>query len=239
MGDLLGIDHLQRRDRALGLCLPEDRDHARRDVQPPRLQHHGHDGKTAHQVVHRILRRPPHARMGGQRAIEAAHLLEAVAHQVEMLGFLVRRLHPVVIEAHGHRRVGEAGDHVPVQVHRVQLDMCHRMQQRDTPLRRAGTAARDVAGAEEFRGVRPGGMQWRLGAADLGRPASGTGGLPVGGIPARQRGLFPPVGTAQHRLGHLGKRHHRARTASSTSSTWPGTFTLRQTRAMVPSASIR
>ena len=156
-----------------------------------------------------------------------------------MFRFLIGSFHPVVVEAHGHWHVGEPGDDVPVKIDRIQLYMRDRMQQGDPPLWRARSAARYVARAEKLRLRGAGRMQRRCCAADLRSLARRPGRLPEGGVLTRKGCLFPTVSRPQHRFGHFGKRLHRARTASRTSSTWPGTFTLFQTRAIVPSAAIR
>ncbi len=99
-----------------------------------------------------------------------------------MLGFLVRGLDPVVIEAKGHREIGEAGNDVPMKIDRVQFDMRHGMQKRDPTLGTAGTAAWHVLWRQQHGLAR-------------GKPGRGMG-------PAK-RGLGAAVGGGQHRHRHL------------------------------------
>ena len=113
------------------------------------------------------------------------------------------------------------------------------LDQRHGDLRRARAAAGHFARAEQFGLGRSGRVQRRISAAHLRARAFGSGREPFSCEFPRQCGLFAPIRRAQYRLGHFRQRHHAPRTASSTASTWPGTFTLRQTCAIWPAASIR
>mmetsp|Transcript_2909 Transcript_2909/g.5037 ORF Transcript_2909/g.5037 Transcript_2909/m.5037 type:complete len:262 (+) Transcript_2909:861-1646(+) len=240
MRHLFRIDGFERGYSIVNFGFSKYFNHTGSHIEAARLQNHRNHGQPPHEIRGGVFGSPPHACMSGQGAIMAAHRLKAVAHQVEMLGFLVRRFDPIVKEAHGHRDMGKPGDDVPMQVDRVQLDMGHRMQQRDAPLGAAGAAAGHVAGAEQFRRVRAGGVHRRVGQANFGRLTGGPRGLPLRRQLARQRRLFAPAARAQHRLGHLRQwLHHRACTAARTASAWPGTLTLGQTIATSPLASIR
>ena len=205
MADFLGIDRFQSRNSVFRPGLAENLDHAGRHVEPARLQHHRHHRQPGQQVMRRILGGAPHEGMGGQRPVMASHRLKTVSQKVEMLGFLVARLHPVVVEAERHRDVGEAGDDIPVQIDRVQLDMGDGVQQRDPSLGRAGAAARNLARRQKLGLVRPGrAVRWR-GAADIERRAGRARREPDGRMAPRQRRLGARIAGAQHLLGHRGQ----------------------------------
>ena len=249
MGNLFAVDHLKRRDGLRVACLAEHLDHVRGDIQTPRLKHHGDNGKAAHQVIRGVFGGAPHAGMGGQGAVVAAKRFKAVAHQVEMLGLFIGGLHPVVIETGRHRLVGEAGDQIPVQIDGVEFDMRDGVQKGDPAFGAAGTAARHIARVKEGGQGRARGAWWRGGMADAQARARIACGKPCGGVAAAKRGLFPAVGGCQDSHGHLRQRQvhtaplfltgHSACAAASTSSAWPLTPTLFQTRATVPVPSIR
>ena len=231
VADLFGIDGFQRRDRVGIAGISEQVDHARGDVEPACLQHHRHDRQTAHEILRRLLRRAPHAVMGRQLAIIRSHSLQPVAEQVEMLALFVRRAHPVVEIALGHRNMGKAGDDVPVQINGVQFDMRDGMDQGDAAPKAAGFPARNLVGRQQFRRIRPRRAVGRGRVADLQRVAILDGGEPQRGCGVGFRGLFVAVGGGQdldRQLRQCGAAH-RACAAARTSSTWPGTLTLRQT----------
>ena len=240
MMHFVGIDGFQCGDR-LGLAsLGEQVNHPRRHVQPSRLEDHGHHGQPPHQVSGGISRRPPHAGMGGQGAVMAACGFKAIAHQVEMLGFLISRFDPVVVISQRKRHICKPGDQVPMQVHRVQFDMGHRVQQRDPAQGGPRAAAGHIAGRQKFGGCGPGRLVGWAGAAKCYHLTRSAGRLPAGGMLARQRGFGATIGGGQHLHRHLGQcQGHNARTAANTSSTCPGTLTLRQMRAIFPVPSIR
>jgi hypothetical protein len=208
-----------------------------------------------------------------------------------MLGFFVGGLDPVVIEAQGHRLVGEAGDDVPVQIDGVQLDMGDGVQKRDPPLGRSGAAAGHVPWVKQF-GLRRAGRENRavgpdrraMGARRARRePASRHGRGQAPSSRDRRRWSAPPPpflpsvvnfhtppsapaplhhrsGLDRHRNPQVKKRltqstdkalisrtnltlsrvdrDHRPRAAARTSSAWPLTLTLFQTRATLPVPSI-
>ena len=172
----------------------------------------------------------------GSGAIVAAHCFKAVAEKVEMFGFFVGGLHPVIIEAHGHGMAGEPCDDVPVQVHRIQFDMRQCVKKGDPPLRAAGAPARNLAWRQKIPACRA-----RRGAAAA-RPARSE-------VASRRRARHArrPHGHATARSWrgrrrwskdlhrHLCERRlHSVRAASRTSAACPSTLTLRQIRAIRP-----
>ena len=157
-----------------------------------------------------------------------------------MLRFLVGRLHPVVVEAGRHGRAGEPRHEVPVKIDGVELYVGDRVEQRDPPLGAAGPAAWHVAGRQKLGPGRAGGGR-RAGPhcrSPAARPPPAPPARPLHG--ARDSSVFfAPVGGGEHLHRPLGERGQSAFTASSTSSTWPGTFTLCQAFATLPSGPTR
>ena len=71
MANFLRVNSLKRLNRLCGLCLAENLDHAGRDIEAARLQHHRHDCEPAHEIIYRVFRRAPHARMRRQGTVVA------------------------------------------------------------------------------------------------------------------------------------------------------------------------
>src|SRR6056297_3533200 len=193
VADFLGIDRLERGYRAGLIRLAENPDHARRHVEPPRLEHHRHHGEPSHEILCRVLGGAPHAGMGGQGAVETALFFKTVAHQVEVLGLLVGRPHPVIVEPYRHRHMGKARDDVPMQVDGVQFDMRHGMQERDASLRAARLALGHVARIKQSRRVRAQRLQRRPGRTYGQRRPGGARRGPSRGVIPGFRGFLPPV----------------------------------------------
>ena len=273
MPHFFAVDGFQRLHRLCGPGLAEQLNHPRCYIQPTRFQHHGHHSQASHEIIGGVFSGAPHTSMGGQSAIMAAHLFKAVADQIEMFTFFLRGFDPVVVETRRQRHIGKARDDVPVQVHGVQFDMRHCVQQRDASCRAARFAFRHVARVHQLRCFRTGRVHGRVGSANLDRVSlAGAGGKPGVGVLVRQGGFRAPVRRGQHLDRHFckGKCHgaglfpapgsaspncvsrprpadhaagriaqhcgYSALTASSTSSTWPGTLTLSHRRKIVPSA---
>ena len=133
-----------------------------------------------------------------------------------MLGFLVAGLHPVIVKAGWKSNLGKARDDVPMQIHGVQFDMRHRVQQGDAALGRSGPTTRHVTRISQigFFGARR--AQWRRGGAngDLGAAAVARC-PPCGGMFVGKCGLSAAISSAQHRDGHLGERLGHGRVAST------------------------
>ena len=146
---------------------------------------------------------------------------------------------PVVPEPDGQILARKTHGDVPVQVDGVEFDMRDGVEEGDAPRGPAAPPFRHVARIQQFGPVRPRGAERGISAPDLHRRAALTRGAPGRSGLSRLRHLFPPAGRAQHRLAQRGEAGHSASAAASTSSTWPLTFTLRQIRAILPSASIR
>src|SRR6056297_2663758 len=171
----------------------------------------------------------------------AAICFKAIADQIEMFGFFVGRFDPIVVKSDGHRDMTKTRDDVPVQIHGIQFDMRHGMQDGQPPLRAAGAAAGHVARVQQFGPVRARRLQGRRAFANgdvLPRRARRE---PCLCVAPRQGGLFAPIRGGQNLNRHLcqGLATQSDFTASRTSSAWPGTFTLRQTRAICPVLSIK
>jgi len=79
MRHLFGIDRLQRGNHLCITRFGEQVDHARGDIQTPRLQHHRHHGQPAQQITGGILGGLPHEGMGGHGAVMATRRLQTVA----------------------------------------------------------------------------------------------------------------------------------------------------------------
>ncbi len=150
----------------------------------------------------------------------AAHRLKTVAYQVEMLGFFIGGFDPVIEVTHRHGDIGKARDQVPVQIHGIQFDMRHRMQDRDAPLWAAGAAAGHIAGVQQFGFFGARGAIRRGGGANKDWGICSPRRRPCCRMLARQGGFGAPVGGGQnfHRHVGQGQRAHRALAASSTSS---------------------
>src|SRR5688572_16868078 len=239
VADLVAVDALEDSGAVFVAGAAEIGDGGGRHVEAARLQDQRNNGQAGEQVVRRFRRRLPQAVMGRQVAILRAQLDQARLQQREMDRLFLADLHPVIEK--GTRRVGgtEARNDVPGEVDGVELDMRQRVQQRDALLlAAAGLTLGHVARPQQERALRPRRACRRIARYIERRLLP----LPIGG---ERQG-------ARHLVGGLGRQQDLARavrqvdhasasffTSFSTSSTWPGTFTLRQMPRITPLPSIR
>ncbi len=175
--------------------------------------------------------------MRRQIAVMRAEIGEARRQQREMAGLLGGDADPVVEKAARQAFADKAGDDVPAEVDRVELDMGERVEQRRAAGCRAEVPAlRHLARRPEHRALRPGRPRRRHGIADRQRSCGPGRGQRQAGC-----GFCRRVGDGEDRRRAGGERlsGQRARAAFSTSATWPGTLTLCQTPRTVPAPSIR
>ena len=219
-------------------------DRHRRDVEPARFEHHRHDRQPRRDVVAGARAPPPTTR----RAPAARHsaLPSARSRRSSSAKCIASS---AATDSQSPTNCGpivgaEPPRHVEREVDRDEFDVRERVKQRDAAAFRAALAALGHARGRQQFGLR-----------GPGRP-----------IGHRRRRRRTPAGPAASRARRRARRHHlgarigsqqrgadRAPTlrlaqarpvkapcaASSTSSAWPLTFTLRQTRAIRPSASTR
>ena len=131
---------------------------------------------------------------------------KTVADQIEMLGFFVRRLDPVVIISRRHRMAREPRDQVPVQIDGVELDMGDRVQQGDASGQGAGAPARNLARRHKLGHFGPGREIRRRGGPDFGKATIAACRKPLPGKLPRQRGFGASVGGLKNPDRHLGQR---------------------------------
>ena len=157
-----------------------------------------------------------------------------------MTGLVIGHTDPVVEEGARQVRTGEPHDDIPGEIDRIEFDMGQRMQQCDAPRCAAiDLAAWDRRWFQQGRMRGPTGTFGRRCRADLIDMTIAPKRSNVPGLSA----LFVSIIGQENLSGRLRERieirAQSALAASSTSSTWPGTLTLRQTLRTLPLASIR
>src|SRR5688572_25111690 len=240
VADLVAVDALEDSGAVFVAGAAEIGDGGGRHVEAARLQDQRNNGQAGEQVVRRFRRRLPQAVMGRQVAILRAQLDQARLQQREVDGFFLAHLHPVVEESARRLPRAEARDDVPGEVDGVQLDMRQRMEQGDALLlAAAGLALGHVARPQQERALRPRRACRRIARYIERRLLS----LPIGGERQGARHLVGGLGRQQDLARAVRQIDHHASasffTSFSTSSTWPGTFTLRQMPRITPLPSIR
>ena len=133
------------------------------------------------------------------------------------------------------------GDQIPMQIHGIQFNMGHRVQKRISAFFRAGFASRHIPRRAQFGRFGARGHIWRHAAANFDMVIGSARGVPLRGKFPGQGSFGPPVRSVQHRAGHLCQIHHEFSDCiwDKTSSTWPGTLTLRQIFSTSPSGEIK
>src|SRR5215472_16155731 len=238
MTDLVVIDPPQDRGALRITDALELSDHSRRHIEPARLEHERHDGKSGEQVAGSCRGRFPLPVVSRQIAIFRSESAQAPVQQFEMLGFFRSYLNPIGEKCARSRFAAEPRYEVPGEIDRVELDMREGMEQRDTSRRRAERPPfRHLLGWPKERSRRPRRPLWGRRTSDLQRAHP-----PLFGQPATGRHL-------RRRLGGLEDRDRptakcvafcqSARAALRTSATWPGTRTLRHAPRTMPFRSIR
>lgn len=223
-----------------GLLHPLDRQ--RCNVQPARFEHHRHNREPGGDIVAGIMRGPPQAIVGRQGAILAAHGPQMPVEQREMHRFISGDFQKIANESLAHPG-SKPARHIEREVNGDEFDMGERVEQRDPALERlSAAAARHVTRREQLRVTGPSGPSGPFGHC-FGKSESKPPQPPITGSAAGEANLG--VGLARSQCGgncpadRGSGRDQSACAASSTSCAWPLTFTLFQTRAILPSPSIR
>ena len=206
MADFLTVNDLQRLHSVIKSRLAKNLNHSWRDIKAARFQHHRHDSQASHDILCRVFRCTPHARMGRQGPIIAAQSFKAVTYEIEMLRFFVAGSDPVVIVAQRKGHMRKPRNNIPMQINRVEFDMRNRMQKRDAAFFGAGFSTWYIARAEQL---------WCLGASRVHRRAGGPdfkGGArvarrkPCRRVLACERGFRAPVSRVKHLDRHFRER---------------------------------
>jgi hypothetical protein len=152
MPHFFGIDHLQRGDRLraspalAGISRSYRASHPARALPAPWAPRP--DGPEYRRPYLRQRATCPHGRALRRNGCQA---FQTIAHQVEMLGFLIRRLHPVIIKAQAACHI--SGNRAIIsQCRSTAFSSICAMACRDggAPLRAAGAAARHIARVQQF-----------------------------------------------------------------------------------------
>jgi hypothetical protein len=157
MPDLVGQDPLQDAHTARIPGLFETCDHARRDVQPARLQHPRHQRHAHQHIVRGLFRHLPQPVMGGKITVGITQRLQAAAEQIEMQRLLAGHPAPVPVEVTG--QAAKPAHRIPGQVDGIEFDMCERMQKGRASRRRTQLARRQAGVVHQDRPRRP--SRWR------------------------------------------------------------------------------
>lgn len=172
----------------------------------------------------------------------AAALAQPPVEQREMHRLVRAHAHPVV-DKFARKTGAEPADKVEGKINGDEFDMGERMQHRDPrPRRPALPPLGHVCGGQQLGPVRPRGPVGHVGVEPMLQQPPPPGPRRR----ARRLHLRGGIGGGEDREGDLpdGRdgdrlRHPSAPIASSTSRAWPATFTLGQTRTILPAASTR
>src|SRR5215472_10794914 len=238
MTDLVAIDVPQDRGAMRIADALELSDHSRRHIEPARLEHERHDGKSGEQVARGCRGRFPQPVVSRHIAVSRSEIAQAPVQQSEMHGFFRGYLNPIVEKCAGSGFAAEPRYEVPGEIDRVELDMREGMEQRDTPRRRAERPPLwHLLGWAQQWSRRPRRPLWGRGTSDLERARP-----PIFDKPATGRHLRCRLGGLEDRDrpdGKCAEFCQSARAAVRTSATWPGTRTLRHAPRTMPFRSIR
>src|SRR5215472_7048577 len=188
MTDLVAIDVPQDRGAMRIADALELSDHSRRHIEPARLEHERHDGKSGEQVARGCRGRFPQPVVSRQIAVAGAEIAQAPVQQFEMLGFFCSYLNPIVEKCAGSGFAAEPRYEVPGEIDRVELDMREGMEQRDTSRRRAERPPLwHLLGWAQQWSRRPRRPLWGRGTPDLERARPPHFGEPITGRDLRRR----------------------------------------------------